>query len=174
MVAPQDVYLRGEFDLERVQQANRLDALPPPVHVVPQEQVRRLWGQSPVLEQPQQVVVLPVDVPAHFDGHSHFHQHRLLHEDLFDGADDAEDLVFLELDELAGLLGAHFQQSVDDRIDVDFNLICHMDYIIIVGASLYDFALFSAFSPKTIQGCQLHASARHNHIKPLRNQPSQV
>ena len=44
------------------EQADGLQALLPPVHIVPQEQVVGFWREAPVLKEPQQVRVLPVDV----------------------------------------------------------------------------------------------------------------
>lgn len=44
------------------QQADGLQRLLAPVHIVPQEEVVALWRKAAVLEQPQKVVVLAVDV----------------------------------------------------------------------------------------------------------------
>lgn len=50
------------LDLIGQQQADGLQRLLAPVHVVPQEQVVALWREAAVLEQPQKVIVLAVDV----------------------------------------------------------------------------------------------------------------
>jgi hypothetical protein len=44
------------------QQANGLQALLPTVNIVAQEQVVGLWRKATVLEQPQQVRILPMNV----------------------------------------------------------------------------------------------------------------
>ena len=62
MVAPEQEEVLGVFDLVGQQQADGLQGLLAPVHVVPQEQVVGFWGEASVLKQPQQVCVLPVDV----------------------------------------------------------------------------------------------------------------
>lgn len=62
MVAPEQEEVLGVFDLVRQQQADGLQRLLPSVHVVAQEQVVGLWGEAAILEEPQQVCVLSVDV----------------------------------------------------------------------------------------------------------------
>lgn len=50
------------LDLIGQQQADGLQRLLAPVHVVPQEQVVTLWREATVLEQPQKIIVLAVNV----------------------------------------------------------------------------------------------------------------
>jgi len=63
VVAAQQEEVLRVLDLERQQQTDRLDRVLPAVHVVAQEQVVRVRRKPAQLEQPQQVVKLPVDVP---------------------------------------------------------------------------------------------------------------
>ena len=62
MVAPEQEEVLWVFDLVGQQQADGLQGLLAPVHVVPKEQVVGFWGEASVLKQPQQVCVLAVDV----------------------------------------------------------------------------------------------------------------
>ena len=62
MVAPEEEEVLRVLDLVGQQQADGLQRLLPPVHVVPQEQVVGLGREPAVLEQAQQVRVLTVDV----------------------------------------------------------------------------------------------------------------
>ena len=62
MVAAQQEEVLGVLDLVGQQQADGLQGLLPPVHIVPQEQVVSLGREAPVLKQPQQVCVLAMDV----------------------------------------------------------------------------------------------------------------
>ena len=50
------------LDLIGQQQADGLQRLLAPVHVVPQEQVVTLWREATVLEQPQKIIVLAMNV----------------------------------------------------------------------------------------------------------------
>lgn len=50
------------LDLIGQQQADSLQRLLAPVHVVPQEQVVTLWREAAILEQPQKVIVLAMNV----------------------------------------------------------------------------------------------------------------
>lgn len=52
----------GVLDLIGQQQADGLQRLLAPVHVVPEKQVVALWREAAVLEQPQKVVVLAMNV----------------------------------------------------------------------------------------------------------------
>ncbi len=62
VVAAQQEEVLRVLDLVGEQQADGLQRLLAPVHVVPQEQVVALGREATVLEQPQQVVVLTVDI----------------------------------------------------------------------------------------------------------------
>lgn len=62
VVAPEQEEVLWVFDLVRQQQADGLQRLFPSVHVVAQEQVVCLRGEAAILEEPQQVCVLSVDV----------------------------------------------------------------------------------------------------------------
>lgn len=62
MVAPEQEEVLRVFDLVRQQQADGLQRLLPSVHIVAQEQVVGLWGEAAILEEPQQVCVLSMDI----------------------------------------------------------------------------------------------------------------
>lgn len=62
MVAPQQEEVARVLDLVGQQQADHFQGELAPVDVVPQEQVVGLRRVLAVVEQPQQVGVLPVDV----------------------------------------------------------------------------------------------------------------
>ena len=62
VVAAQHEEVLWVLDLVGEQEADGLERLLPPVHVVAQEQVVGLWREPAVLEEAQQVRVLAVDV----------------------------------------------------------------------------------------------------------------
>ena len=62
MVAPEEEEVLWVLDLVGEQQADGLQALLAPVHVVAQEEVVGLGREAAVLEQAEQVRVLAVDV----------------------------------------------------------------------------------------------------------------
>ena len=62
MVAAEQEEVLGVLDLVGEQQADRLERLLAAVHVVAEEQVVGLWREAAVLEEPQQICVLAVDV----------------------------------------------------------------------------------------------------------------
>ena len=64
MISAQDEENLGIFDLEREEQTNRLETLPAAVNVVAKKQIIGVRGESSVLKQPQDVVVLAVNVTA--------------------------------------------------------------------------------------------------------------
>lgn len=68
MVATQDEEVFGVLDLVGQQQADGLERLLSTVDVVTEEEVVGLRGEAAVLEQPQQVVVLAVDVATDLFG----------------------------------------------------------------------------------------------------------
>lgn len=62
MVSSQQKEVFRVFDLVRQQQADGLQGLLASVHVVAEEQVVALRWEAAILEKPQQVIVLPVNV----------------------------------------------------------------------------------------------------------------
>ena len=62
VVPPEQEEVLGVLDLVGQQQADGLQGLLPPVHIVTQEQVVALRGEAAILKEPQQVVVLAMDV----------------------------------------------------------------------------------------------------------------
>lgn len=66
-----------------------------------------------------------MDVAADLDWRRNLHEHGLLHEDGLDGADESKDVGLSQLDEFAGLGGAHLQQGVDYLVNVHFHLLLH-------------------------------------------------
>lgn len=62
MIPSQQEEVLGVFDLVRQQQTDGLQGLLASVHVVAQEQVVALGWVSSILKEPEQIVVLPVDI----------------------------------------------------------------------------------------------------------------
>lgn len=63
MVSPQHEEILRVFDLIGEHQANALDGLFSPIDVIPQEQVVRISRESSILEQLDQVRILPMHIP---------------------------------------------------------------------------------------------------------------
>lgn len=62
MVSPQQEEILGVLDFVGQQKTDGFKRLLPPVHIVSQKQVVALWRETPILKQPEQIIVLPVDV----------------------------------------------------------------------------------------------------------------
>lgn len=92
MVAAQDVELVGVLHFEGEQQTDCLEALFAAVDIIPQEQIARIGRKSPILKEPQQIIVLPVYIPyitlfSTADAHRglHLNQTGLINEYLSGG-----------------------------------------------------------------------------------------
>mmetsp|Transcript_39827 Transcript_39827/g.86833 ORF Transcript_39827/g.86833 Transcript_39827/m.86833 type:complete len:440 (+) Transcript_39827:188-1507(+) len=81
VVAAQHEEVLGLLDLVGHEQGHHLQRLFAAVDLVAQEELVGLGREAALLEQPDQVHVLPVRVPAHVDGGLHFHKDWLLSED---------------------------------------------------------------------------------------------
>lgn len=127
MISSEYIHLLGVFDLVGEEEADALDPLPSSIHVVPQEQVARLGRMPTVLEQPQQVVILAMNIPAYLNGCRGFEQHGFLHELFLHQSYQPHNLVLLEGDQLARLARPHLQQRPDDLVDVDLHLLQHLN-----------------------------------------------
>lgn len=62
MVSSQQKEVFGVFDLVGQQQADGLQGLLASVYIVPQKQVVALWRKAPIFKQPEQIIVLPMDI----------------------------------------------------------------------------------------------------------------
>lgn len=70
MVSPQQKEVLWVFNFVGQQKTNGLQRLFPPVYIVSQKQVVALWREAPILKQPQQVIVLPVNVTYRMQGNT--------------------------------------------------------------------------------------------------------
>ena len=82
VVAPQDGDAIPEANLQRHQQRHRLHAVVSPIHEVPHKQVVGVRRVAPDAEKLDQVMELPVDVPADRDRALHRLHVALLDQDL--------------------------------------------------------------------------------------------
>ena len=94
--------------------ANRRDTSshPCPTQHVPEEQVVGLRGEPAVLEEAQQVIVLPVDVTADLERRLELQERRLGHKHGARLGAEELDLLLLQLDLLPGARAAHLQELV--------------------------------------------------------------
>lgn len=72
MIAPKQEEVLGVFDLVSQQEADGLKRLLPSVHIIAQKEIVRLRGETTVLEQPQQVSVLTMDITCRSTCHKSF------------------------------------------------------------------------------------------------------
>ena len=84
MVSPQQEEVLRVFNFVGQQKTDGFQRLLPPVHVVAQEQVVAFWREASILKQPQQIIVLPVDVTyKHRDHFIHLQQQIEQHTVVF-------------------------------------------------------------------------------------------
>ena len=62
VVATQQKEVLWIFDFVGKQQADRLQGLLPPVHIVTQEQVIAFWREASIFKQSQEIIVLTMDI----------------------------------------------------------------------------------------------------------------
>jgi hypothetical protein len=115
------------------------------VDVVTKEEVVGLWREAAILEQTQQVIVLPMDIAAnlqmrsdcghheeilrfetYLDGSLQLEQNRLRDEDLASFGAKVTNLGLKELNLLTGTTATDLEEPVDYGVEVDFMLVCHL------------------------------------------------
>mmetsp|Transcript_23933 Transcript_23933/g.47503 ORF Transcript_23933/g.47503 Transcript_23933/m.47503 type:complete len:126 (-) Transcript_23933:355-732(-) len=77
VISSKDKEIFGVFDLIRQKEANGLEGLLPTVHIVPQEDVIGLGGESTIFKKTEEVIVLTVDITADFNWCLEFQKHGL-------------------------------------------------------------------------------------------------
>jgi hypothetical protein len=65
VVASEEEEVLWIFDFECEQQTDCFDALPSPVNVISQKQIIGLWGIMACIKDPQQIMVLSVNITAY-------------------------------------------------------------------------------------------------------------
>ena len=68
MVSSQKKEVFRIFDLLCKQETNGFQGLLPIIDVITQEEIVSFWWKSSIIKQPQQVVILAMDVTTNFDG----------------------------------------------------------------------------------------------------------
>lgn len=130
VIAAQQEEILGIFDFVRQQQAYGFQRLFAAVHVIAQEQVVGLGRVAAELEQPQQVVVLAVDVAAYFQRRLEFQERGLRQEHVHRHQAQGADFVLGQLRRAALLAavaaGPNFQQSRYDVVDVQLVHAAHI------------------------------------------------
>jgi len=109
VVASQDKEVLGVLDLVGQEEADGLEGLLSTVDVVAEEEVVGLGREATVLEEAQQVVVLPVDVAANLDGSLELEKDGLGDEDLAGLGAEIPNLSLEKLNLLAGAAASHFK-----------------------------------------------------------------
>ena len=62
MVSSEKKKILGIFDFVSQQEADSLQWLFSPVHIVPKKQVIAFWWETTVLKKSKQIIVLPMDI----------------------------------------------------------------------------------------------------------------
>ena len=150
VIAAEDEEIFGVFDFIRQEQADCFERLLASIHIVAEEEVVCFGREATVLEQTEQVVVLPVYITAylktglasvsafysgplvlhqfiatHLYGRLKLEQYGLRDENLSCFRAEIANLRLEQLDLLSRPAAAHFQQSVYDGVEVHLILVCH-------------------------------------------------
>mmetsp|Transcript_67669 Transcript_67669/g.167193 ORF Transcript_67669/g.167193 Transcript_67669/m.167193 type:complete len:310 (-) Transcript_67669:34-963(-) len=117
------------LNLVRQQQADAFEALRAAVHIVPQEEVVGFGREAPILEQAQEVGVLPVDVTDDLERGLELEEHGLRHENLAGLVHKHVNLLLLQRDlgGLAWLVAPDRQQALDAAVHGLLGLCIHGD-----------------------------------------------
>jgi len=109
------------LDLVSQQEADGLQGLLPPIHVIAEEEVVCFGGEPAVLEQTKEVRELPVDVAADFERRLEFQKNWLLQKD-FPGL-EAEPAHFTlsHLDSFPRTAAPDFEKSLNHSVDIDLS-----------------------------------------------------
>lgn len=137
MVSSEDEEVFGVFDLVREEEADSFEGLLSSIDVVAEEEVVGFRGETAILEKPQEVVILPMDVAfaigerrisvrgssgkavktqkrehtANLNGCFQLEKDGLVNEDFPGLRAEILDFVFLELNGFSGSVTSHWKNS---------------------------------------------------------------
>mmetsp|Transcript_62791 Transcript_62791/g.204939 ORF Transcript_62791/g.204939 Transcript_62791/m.204939 type:complete len:322 (-) Transcript_62791:98-1063(-) len=113
VVAAEQEKVLGVLRLVAEHEGDGFQGLFAPVDVIAQEDIVALRREAAVLEDAQEVVVLPVHIAADLDGRLQLQERVLREEDLASRRAQGFQLALRHLHQLAGLLAAGLQALVD-------------------------------------------------------------
>ena len=108
MVSAEDEKVFWVADLEGEQETNGLDGLPAAVDIVTEKEIVCIGGEATILKEPQQVVILSVDVTTNLDGGIQLQKRHLLQKDGPCTHTQAADFMLLKVDLPPRALAANF------------------------------------------------------------------
>jgi len=133
VVASEEKEVLRVFNFVSQQETDGLQTLLSSIYIVSQKEIVCLRGKSSVLEQAEEIIILSVDVPADLDGRFEFEQDGLCHEELPGLCAQSANLCFGELHLLSWFASSHFEQSLDDAIDIEVCIgLCHLQISVIL------------------------------------------
>jgi len=122
VVSAEQEEILGILDLVSEKEADGLERLLTPVHVVPEEEVVGFRGEPAVLEQTKEVRELTVDVAADFERRFEFQENWLLQKD-FPGLEaEPSNFSLGHLDSFARPRTSNLEQSLNHSVDIDLTL----------------------------------------------------
>jgi len=127
VVAAEDEEVLGVLDLVGKKQTDGLERLLATINVITEEEVVGLGRETTVLEQTEEIVVLPVDITTDLDGSFKLEEDGLGNENLASSGAEVTDLGLEKLDLLARSATADLEQSVDDGVEIDVLLVRHYE-----------------------------------------------
>mmetsp|Transcript_6899 Transcript_6899/g.22622 ORF Transcript_6899/g.22622 Transcript_6899/m.22622 type:complete len:268 (-) Transcript_6899:35-838(-) len=116
VVATQKEEIFRVLDFVGEKQAHAFQAVFAPIHVVAKKEVVGVRGEAAVLEQPKQVVVLPVDVAHDLDRCLKLKQRRLIADYRAAFIDQQAHLLSRQVHVGAGLLLSRAEELLDDGV----------------------------------------------------------
>jgi len=112
------------------EQADGLYALFSSINIISQEEIIALRRVPSELKEPQQVIVLSMDITADLDWSSKFKEDGLLDKNLTGLICEGKDVVLWEVDLLARLLVLDLKELGDGLINVDVSFTDHCELVI--------------------------------------------
>jgi len=109
VVATQQEEVFGVLALLGHEDGDGLERLLPAVHVVAKEELVGVRWERALLEETQQVELLPMRVPRNVDGRLNLDEDRLFSEDVLALGNQPLDFILQQVHVLAWLAGFHFQ-----------------------------------------------------------------
>ena len=119
VVTAEDEEVFGELDLEGEDEADAFETLLTTIDVVTEEEVVGGGREATIFEEAEEIVVLAVDVTADFDGGFKLEEGGLRHDDLAGLEGEIFDIIFGELDLLAGTGATDFEELFNNTVNVE-------------------------------------------------------
>jgi len=118
VISAQKEKVLGKLDLVSEQQTHCFEGHLSTIDIVSKEKIVCIWGETAILKQAEQVIILAVNIPANFDWGFKFEKNGLRDEDFSRSVAKFSNFAFSKRHWFAWFLTSNFKKAINNGLHV--------------------------------------------------------